>query len=170
MIRYCASSSSFLEVAMEKLYTVALLDEQRWHLQQVISGGTASARMVNRAHILLLADEGATDATIAAALHVSPATVARTRRRYVLDGLTAAMNERPRAGTPRTFTGKHEAMVVALACSTPPEGHKTWTLQLLADRLVALQVVETISDETVRRILKKTTSSPGCGRNGVSRV
>lgn len=151
---------------MEKLYVVELLDEQRWRLQQLIAAGTWQARMVNRAHILLMADAGATDATIATALHVSRATVARIRRRYVLDGLEAAMNERPRCGTPRTFTGKHEALVVALACSAPPEGQATWTMQLLADRLVELQVVATISDETVRRMLKKTTSSPGCGRNG----
>ena len=131
--------------------------EQRWHVQQVVAAGTWSARLVNRAHILRMADDGAPDATIAAALHVSPATVARTRRRYVLDGLDAAMNERPRSGGPRTFTPKHEAMVVALACSTPPEGRTTWTMQLLADKLVEIKVGDTISDETVRRMLKKTT-------------
>ncbi len=141
---------------MEKQYVVELLDDQRRRLRDVIAAGTWSARMVNRAHILLLADEGATDAAIAAALHVSPSTVARTRRRYVLDGLEAAMNERSRCGGPRKFDGKQEAFVVALACSTPPEGRTTWTLQLLADKLVELQVVDTISDETVRRMLKKT--------------
>jgi transposase len=142
---------------MEKLYVVALLDEQRWHVQQVVAAGAWSARLVNRAHILLMADEGASDAMIAAALHVSRSTVARTRRRSVLEGLDAAMNERPRCGGPRTFTPKQEAMAVALACSTPPEGRATWTLQLLADKLVEIKVVDTISDETVRRMLKKTT-------------
>jgi putative transposase len=156
-----------LEVAVEKLYIVELLDEQRWLLREIISAGTWRARLVNRAHILLMAEDGATDAAIATALHVSRSTVARTRRRYVEDGLEAAMNERPRCGGPRKFDGKHEAMVIALACSTPPEGQKTWTLQLLADKLVELQVVDTISDESVRRILKKTSSSPGCARNGV---
>lgn len=151
---------------MEKLYIVELLHEQRWLLREVISAGTWRARLVNRAHILLMADEGASDAAIAAALHTSRSTVARTRRRYVEDGFEAAMNERPRCGGPRTFDGKHEAMVIALACSTPPEGQKAWTLQLLADKLVELQVVDSISDETVRRILKKTNSSPGCARNG----
>jgi transposase len=150
-----------LEVALEKLYIVELLDEQRWLLREIISAGTWQARLVNRAHILLMADDGATDASIAAALHTSHSTVARTRRRYVEDGFEAAMNERSRCGGPRKFDGKHEAMVVALACSTPPEGQQTWTLQLLADKLVELQVVDTISDETVRRILKKTSSSPG---------
>jgi transposase len=152
---------------MDKLYIIELLDEQRWLLREIISAGTWRARLVNRAHILLLAEEGATDASIASTLHTSRSTVARTRRRYVEDGFEAAMNERPRSGGPRRFDGKHEAMVIALACSTPPEGQKTWTLQLLADKLVELQVVDTISDETVRRILKKTNSSPGCARNGV---
>ncbi len=151
---------------MEKLYVVELLEEQRWRLRHLIAAETWSARILNRAHILLLADEGRTDAEIAAALHVSRATVHRTRRRYVREGLEATMNERPRSGSPRTFTGKHEAMVVALACSAPPEGQQRWTLQLLADRLVELQIVSTISDETVRRMLKKTSSSPGSARNG----
>ncbi len=124
---------------MEKLYVVELLAEQRQRLQHLIAAETWRARIINRAHILLLADEGRTDAEIAAALHVSRATVQRTRRRYVLEGFEAAMNEQPRAGGPRTFTGKHEAMAVALACSTPPEGRTTWTMQLLADRLVELK-------------------------------
>ncbi len=142
---------------MEKLYVVELLDEHRWRLRDLVAAGTWSARQVNRAHILLLADEGATDPAIAAALHVSRSTIARTRRRYVLDGLEATMNERPRSGGPRTFTPKHEAMAVALACSTPPDGQARWTMQLLADKLVEIKVVDTISDETVRRMLKKTT-------------
>ncbi len=142
---------------MEKLYVVELLPEQRWQLQQLISAGTWSARMVNRAHILLLAHDGATDAQIAAALHVGRATVERTRRRYVLDGLEGAMNERPRPGARCKLDGTQTATLVALACSTPPAERTTWTMQLLADKLVALKVVDTISDETVRRTLKKTT-------------
>lgn len=142
---------------MEKLYVVELLPEQRWQLQQLISAGTWSARMVNRAHILLSAHDGATDAQIAAALHVGRATVERTRRRYVLDGLEGAMNERPRPGARCKLDGKQAATLVALACSTPPEERTTWTMQLLADKLVELKVVDTISDETVRRTLKKTT-------------
>lgn len=142
---------------MEKLYVVELLVEHRWRLRHIIAVETWSARVLNRAHILLLADEGHSDAQIAATLHVGRSTVERTRRRYVLGGLEAAMNERPRPGGPRTFTGRHEAMVVALACSTPPEGHATWTMQLLADKLVEIKMVDTISGETVRRMLKKTT-------------
>ncbi len=142
---------------MEKLYIVDLLDEQRYQLRHVISSGTWSARMVNRAHILLQADQGATDRAIAAALHIGSATVQRTRRRYVQDGLDAAMNECPRPGARRKLDGKQEATLVALACSTPPEDSVTWTMQLLADKLVGLKVVDAISDETVRRTLKKTT-------------
>jgi len=142
---------------MEKLYIVDLLDEQRFLLQHVTSSGTWSARMVNRAHILLLADDGATDVQIASALHLGRSTVERTRRRYVQDGLDGAMNERPRPGGRRKLDGKQEATLIAVACSTPPEERVSWTMQLLADKLVDLKVVDAISDETVRRILKKTT-------------
>ena len=155
---------------MEKVYIVELLDEQRWRLRELISSGTWGVRMVNRAHILLLADEGKSDREIAQALHVGRSTVERTRRRYVLDGFEAAMNERPRPGARRKLAGKQEATLVALACSTPPAERTTWTMQLLADKLVELKVVDTISDETVRRTLKKTTSSPGSARNGVCRA
>jgi len=142
---------------MEKLYTVDLLNEQRWLLQQVISAGTWSARMVNRAHILLQAEAGATDPQIASSLHVGRSTVQRTRRRYVQNGFDAAMNERPRPGGQRKLDGKQEATLIAVACSTPPEERVSWTMQLLADKLVDLKVVDAISDETLRRILKKTT-------------
>ena len=142
---------------MEKIYIVELLDDQRRRLLDLTTSGTCRARMLKRAHILLQADAGATDAQIARALHVGRSTVERTRRRYVLEGFEAAMNERPRPGGRRKLDGKQEAVVVALACSTPPEGRGTWTMQLLADQLVELQVVDSVSDETVRRTLKKTT-------------
>ena len=85
----------------------------------------------------------------------------RTRKRFVEEGLEAALNERPRAGGQRKLAGKQEALLVALACSTPPDERKCWTMQLLADKLVELKQVESISDETVRRTLKKTSSSHG---------
>ena len=91
----------------------------------------------------------------------------RIRQRFVEDGLEAALSERPRPGGQRKLAGKQEAFLSALACSTPPEGRTCWPMQLLADRLVALQVVEAISDETVRRTLKKTSSSRGKRRPGV---
>ncbi len=153
---------------MEKVYVVELLIEQRRRLQELVSSGTWPARMVNRAHILLQADAGATDGHIATALHLGRSTVERTRYRYVMEGFEAAMNERRRPGARRKLDGKQEATLVAVACSTPPDDRTTWTMQLLADKLVALDVVAAISDETVRRTLKKTFSSRGSARNGAS--
>ena len=91
----------------------------------------------------------------------------RIRKRFVEDGLEAALSEQPRPGGQRKLDGQQEAFLIALACSTPPEGRACWTMQLLADRLVELQVVEAISDETVRRTLKKTSSSRGRRKPGV---
>jgi transposase len=108
-----------------------------------------------RARILLLGDEGSTDEAIAAALHVHRATVERTRRRLVEGGVDRAPSERPRPGGRAKLDGKQEMVLVALACSHAPEGRSRWTLRLLADRLVELEVVDAISDETVRRTLKK---------------
>ncbi len=115
----------------------------------------------NRAHILLSADEARTDKHIAQALHTSPSTVERTRRRFVEGGLEHALNESPRPGGKRKLDGHKEAYLMALACSNPPEGKKRWSMQMLADRLVKLKVVDEISDETVRRMLKKGTLSRG---------
>ena len=116
----------------------------------------APARRLTRARILLLADEGGPDQGIAAALHVHPATVERTRRRFVEGGVERALSDRPRPGGRPKLDGQGEAHLVALACRTPPEGRARWTMRLLADRLVELELVDAISDETVRRALKKT--------------
>ena len=142
---------------MAKKYIVDLSDTERSELRELIKKGTLAARKLTRAHILLQAHEGATDAAIAAALHVGERTVERTRQKFVLGNLAYALAERPRPGGKRKLDAKQEARLIATACSTPPEGRKRWTLQLLADELVALQVVESISDETVRRTLKKTS-------------
>lgn len=109
-----------------------------------------------RAHLLLCADAGVLDKASAAALHVGTATVERIRKRFVEDGLEAALSERPRPSGRCKLDGKQEALRIALACRTPPAGRKCWTMQLLADKLVELRVVEAISGETVRRTLKKT--------------
>jgi transposase len=116
----------------------------------------APARKLTRARILLLADEGGTDEAIAAALHVHRATAERSRRRFVEGGLERALSDEPRPGGRPKLDGRGEAHLGALACSAPPEGRARWTLQLLADRLVELALVDAISDETVRRALKKT--------------
>jgi transposase len=111
--------------------------------------------------VLLSAADGLTDAEIAAALHVGVATVERIRKRFVSGGLERALKDDPRPGAPRKLDGRQEAYLVALTCSDPPEGRQRWTMQLLADQMVRLEVVDTLSDETVCRTLKKTTSNPG---------
>jgi transposase len=154
---------------MVKRYRVDLTDEERNRLNAVIAKGKASARKVRRAHLLLLAAEGRSDSAIASALHLGRATVERTRKRFVEEGLEAALSERPRPGGTPKLDGKQEAFLVALACTNPPEGRKCWTMQLLADRLVSEGVLAAISDETVRRTLKKGSSSPGRRAPGASR-
>ena len=144
-----------------KQYRVELTDEERDELLLLISRGAAPARVIRRAHILLRASEDAEDAATAAALHTSAATVARTRERFARapagERLQRALYERPRPGASPKLGPKEEAHLIALACSDAPEGRTYWTMQLLADRLVELKVVEEISDETVRRVLKKTS-------------
>jgi transposase len=141
---------------MHKRYIVDLTADERAGLLALLHKGVAPARRLTRARILLLADEGGTDQEIAAALHVHAATVERTRRRFVEGGVERALSDRPRPGGRPKLDGKQEAHLVALACSAPPEGRARWTMQLLADRLVELALVDAISDETVRRTLKKT--------------
>jgi len=146
---------------MAKIYIVDLDEEERLFLLRFIKSGKHPARKINRARILLLADEGRTDQEISKALHTSISTVQRTRQRFVEGNLEYALNEKPRPGAQRKLAGKGEATLVALAKSKPPDGRKKWTLQLLTDRLVELKVVDTVSYETVRRELKKTVSSLG---------
>jgi transposase len=146
---------------MKKVYVVDLTKEERAELLGLVGKGKVRARKMNRAHVLLLANEGRTDKDIAEALHTSPSTVERTRRRFVEGGLERALNESPRPGGRRKLDGHQEAYVVALACSEPPEGKKRWSMRLLADRLVEVGVVDEISDETVRRTLKRGASSRG---------
>ena len=126
------------------------------------------ARTVKRALALLKADEGLLDRKVAEAVSLSAATVARVRRRFVEDGLEAAINDRPRSGRERKLSGRQEAHLVAIACSNAPEGHTNWTLQLLANRVVAMEFAGSISLETVRQILKKTNSNHGRRKSGAS--
>ena len=140
---------------MRKRYIVDITDAERTELRRLTRRGVASARKLARARILLLADEGSTDEAIAAALHVHRATVERIRQRFVQGGVERALSEKPRPGGGPKLDAKQEAFLVALACSAPPDGRARWTMQLLADRLVELAVVASVSDETVRRTLKK---------------
>jgi transposase len=138
-----------------KIYIVDLTEEERTYLLDFIKSGKHSARKLNRAQILLHADEGKPDREIATALHTGIATVQRTRKRFVEGNLEGALNERRRPRQQKKLDEKGEAVLETLAHSQPPEGRNRWTLQLLADRLVELKVVDSISYETVRQDLKK---------------
>jgi transposase len=147
---------------MDQKYVVTLTDREREHLRQLLAAGTAPARQLTHARILLKADRGASgpgwvDARIAEAVEVSQPTISRVRRQYVEQGLEAALNRRaPRREYRRKLDGAQEAQLIAVACSAPPTGQARWTLRLLADKLVELEVVEDVSYQTVRRVLKKT--------------
>jgi transposase len=147
---------------MKKRYVVILTDTERGQLTELIAAGTAPARKLIHARILLKADQGPhgpswRDEAIAEAVEVSQPTVSRVRKQYVEAGVEAALNRRsPRREYRRKLDGEQEAHLIALACSQPPTGHARWSLRLLADRLVALEVVENVSYQSVRRVLKKT--------------
>jgi transposase len=143
---------------------VALSTEERTTLAQLLRRGKAGTCKLTRARILLKADEGLSDAEIAAALHVGTATVGRTRQRFVEENL-GALNEHARPGAQRKLTGKQEAHVIAVACTPAPEGHAQWTLRLLADKVVELGLADAIAHETVRQVLKKTNFNRGRSSN-----
>lgn len=156
----------------EAKWVVRLSAAEREELATVLTTPRAAAERVLRARVLLKADEGAhgpawTDAAIAEAFEISVSKIQRLRQRLVEEGLAAALVRHPSPqARPRKLDGAQEARLVTLACSAPPAGRARWTLQLLADQLVQLQVVDTISDETVRGTLKKTRSSPGVSVTG----
>ena len=147
-------------------YIVTLTDEERQTLTRLVTTGRAAARARTHAQVLLKADTapggpGWTDAQITAAFAVSERTVARIRHAFVDQGVDAALHPCPRPPRLRKLDGRAEAHLVALACSTPPDGEQRWTLRLLTERFVALEVSPPVSDETVRRALKQTSSSRG---------
>jgi transposase len=146
-----------------KKYQVKLTDEQRLELQRLVGSGRESARKITRARVLLKADAGQTDQEIAEALDVSVRTAERVRKRFDGGGSQAATDRLPQPPRPdkRKLDGESEARLVMLACSSPPEGHGRWTLDLLADRMVKLNYVPAVSRDTVARTLKKTRSSRG---------
>jgi hypothetical protein len=145
-------------------YRVTLMAEERAALEQLVSTGKAAARKLTHARILLLADsdgQNSSDEDIVAALGTSPRTVARVRQHFVTHSLQAAIDRKSQPPRPDKIKikGDLEQKVIELACSDPPEGRCCWTMQLLTDRLVALGLVKSLSDETVRQALKKTTST-----------
>lgn len=139
-----------------KIYHVNLNEAERAELCKLVKKGKRAARTITRARILLLADQGHKDEEIIKSLQVGRATVERIRKKFIEGGMEFAINERPRLGGKPMLDNKAEATLIALACSDAPEGRSEWTMQLLADRLVEMGVVDRISDETVRRYLKKT--------------
>jgi transposase len=151
-----------------KKYKVTLTADERQALHDLVAAGKAAAKKLAHARILLKADAAPdgpawTDARIAEAVEVNRTTVEQVRQRFVEQGLAAALvrKKQDRPSRERKLDGAGEARLVTLACSEPPQGRAAWTLRLLADRLVELQVVDTISTETVRQVLKKTNSSRG---------
>ncbi len=152
----------------KKKYIVDLSADEREQLHQLIKRGKPSARKVTRARILLHASDGLTDEQIGAALNTGSATIERTRRRFVEEGL-GCLNERARPGQRRKLSGKQEAHLIAVACTPAPDGQARWTLQLLADKVVELKYADSIARETVRQVLKKTNSSRGSKSSGASR-
>ena len=152
----------------QKKYVVKLDDSERQQLEELLRGGRHGARKLTRARILLKADDGCVDEEIVAALTVGRATVERLRQRFVAGGLDC-LHDQPRVGAEPKLDEKGEARLIAEACSPAPEGRAKWTLKLLAERVVGLQLTESYSDESVRRVLKKTNSNRGLKSNGVSR-
>lgn len=151
-----------------KKFKVTLTADERQTLRDLIAAGKAAARKLTHARILLKADASDDglhwpDWKIADALEVHVSMIERVRQRFVEEGFDAAIERKKRLTPPRPakLDGRAEARLIALACSQPPEDRATWTMQLLADKLVELEVVESISDETVRKVLKKTKSSHG---------
>ncbi len=151
---------------MRKKYTVILTGTERDELMRLIAAGTAPARKLTHARILLKADQspqgaGWVDERIAEAVETSQPTVSRVRKQYVEEGLEAALNRRaPNREYHRKLDGEQEARLIAVSCGEPPKGRARWSLRLLADKLVELEIVEEVSYQTVGRILKKTNSSP----------
>lgn len=156
----------------KKKYIVVLSAEERETLESLTTTGKTSAYKLNHARILLMADinqqgGGWRDHDISDALNISISTIERIRQRFVEQSLKAALSRQlPSRTKPRLLDGEQEAHLVALACAQPPEGQGKWSLRLLADQLVELGYVESISHETVRQTLKKTNSNPGCSNVG----
>lgn len=140
----------------KKKNLVALKPKERKYLKELIAKGVQKARTLTRCRILLMADKRKTDTQIIETLGTARNTVRTVRYRYVHDGLEAAIKEQPRPGAPGKFTGRDKAKITAIACSKPPNGRNRWTLRLIADTMVELDIVDNISHQTVKRVLKKT--------------
>jgi transposase len=153
---------------MPKKWTVVLRADQRKRLSRIVRVGKHKAREILYAHILLKAAQGWSDQRVADTFVTSTKTVQRTRARFVEQGLHAALTERERPGQPTKLTTEQEILLIALACSAPPAGFRRWTVRLLTSEAIARKIVPAIVPETARQILKKTNSSPGKSKGGVT--
>ena len=145
---------------MNKKHIVNLNSEQQVQLLDLVKKGKAGAREIRRAHTLLMAHDGSTDEAIAKTLHISINTVSRTRQQFCEEDLEETLSERPRPGKPSLVTDTVEAYLIATTCSKVPEGSARWTLKMLADRMVSLEIIDSISTNTVGRALKNIDLKP----------
>lgn len=157
-------------------YSITLSEDQRGHLEQFIKAGQASARAIAHAHVMLKADDSShgpkwSDRRIEEAYAVSYRTILRIRQRFVEEGMEAALHRRAQPARPakRKLDGEQEAQVIAVLCHEKPEGREEWTLRMLAQRVVELGIVESVSHESLRQTLKKTNSSRGKSARGAFR-
>ena len=148
-------------MSRKTIFVVNLTDEDQAYLNRLIRRGKAPARSLTRARILLMADEGYSNKEIVEILKTTKPTIVQIKKRYCQEGLDSAIKEKPRSGAPVKMDGTVEAEVTLIACSEPPEGRSSWTLQLIADKLVELEVVDSVSAMSVQRTLKKAKPSPG---------
>ncbi len=151
---------------MRKIKPIELSPSERVRLENFTNSGQALAREIKHGQILLKLAQGWSYQQIAQAFEVSQRTVLRVKQRFEKEGLEAALHDKPRSGAPPKLDGDLKALVVATTCSTAPNGHRRWTLRMLAARLIELEAVEKISPESIRQILKKTNSSPGNANSG----
>jgi len=152
---------------MRKTIPIELSASERERLEKFISSGTALARYIKHANVLLKLAEGWPNQLVAQTFDLTEKTVISLRKRFLSEGLEACLKDKPRSGAPCQIDGAVKAVVVATACSKAPAGHAHWSLRLLADKMIELEVVEGIAPNTVRAILKKRNSSPGNVNNGV---
>ena len=155
-------------MSRKTIFVVNLTDEDRAYLNRLIRRGKTSARSLTRVRILLMADEGYSNKEIVEILKTTKPTIVQIKKRYSQEGLDSAINEKPRSGAPIKIDGTIEAQVTLIACSEPPEGRSSWTLQLIADKLVELEVIDSISAMSIQRTLKKVRPSHGRKSDGVS--
>jgi transposase len=153
---------------MRKVAAVRLTDPQRGDLNRRLEHDALNGRQRRRLQILMLADQGQKDEQIAVVTGASRSTVERIRKRFASEGLEPALAERPRSGAPAKLDGKQEAMIIALACSDAPDGQSKWSARLLANRVVEMEIVESTSESSVRRLLKKMRSNRGKSGRGAS--